>query len=158
PNVNDDGGVNILLGNGDGTFQSAVKVLSAKNPCPTHSCLASADFNGDGRPDLAVLNTDTLSVLLGNGDGTFAPHVDYLTGDGTGSNLRLGDVNGDQVVDLIINQSGSLRILIGNRDGTFRNPVDVGHGSEGLSVFDVDGDGKLDLVTTAGGVETFLGN
>jgi hypothetical protein len=159
PTAQDDGGVSILLGNGDGTFQAATNLVVSKNPC----CVGSGDFNGDGKLDLGVLNTDsTLSVLLGNGDGTFAPHVDYPTGPGTGYSLRLGDVNGDQVVDLIMLRSGSFGILIGNGDGTFQNPVDVGTGSypEGLSVFDVDGDGKLDLVTTVGssGVETLLGN
>ena len=66
--------VSVLLGNGDGTFQSA-KTTTARAPyCPRLSVfVAVGDFNGDGKPDLAVANQDSnsVSVLLGNGDGDF---------------------------------------------------------------------------------------
>jgi hypothetical protein len=79
--------VSILLGNGDGTFQTAVDYPTGNFPYG----VATGDFNGDGIPDLAVSNTGcyapisecpagTVSVLLGNGDGTFQPNVDYLAG------------------------------------------------------------------------------
>ena len=73
PTTSDDGGVSILLGNGDGTFQDQRNVVVGKNPCPALylPCLIAADFNGDGRLDLAVLKANnTLGVLLGNGEGT----------------------------------------------------------------------------------------
>ena len=72
-------GVNILLGNGDGTFQAAVPHLT--NPAAgggfQASFVVTGDFNGDGKTDLAAVNANssTLSVLLGVGDGTFlTPH------------------------------------------------------------------------------------
>jgi hypothetical protein len=166
PTANDDGGVSILLGNGDGTFQAQKNVIVGKNPCPDPylPCLIAADYNGDGRLDLAVLKAnDTLSVLLGNGDGTFQAHADYATGNESLA-VRLGDVNGDQRPDLIVLQvgAGSVGILLGNGDGTFQKHVDYSTSSTptSLAVVDVDGDGKLDLVVTAGslGIETLLGN
>jgi hypothetical protein len=75
-------GVSVLLGNGDGTFQHAVTY-----PAGTFfpECVAVGDFNGDGVPDLAVANAGTqyagtVSILLGNGDGTFRPAVNYAAG------------------------------------------------------------------------------
>src|SRR5712692_693007 len=167
PNAHDDGGVSILLGNGDGTFQAQKNVVVGKNPCPDlylPCVIATADYNGDGRLDLAVLNAnDTVSVLLGNGDGTFQAHVDYTTGNGAIA-LRLGDVNGDQRPDLIVLQAGagSVGILLANGDGTFQNHADHSTGSNpgSLAVLDVNGDGKLDLVMSVGflGIETLFGN
>ncbi len=164
PNANDDGGESILLGNGDGTFQAQKNVVVGKNPCPGLylPCLIAADYNGDGRLDLAVLKAnDTLSVLLGNGDGTFQAHADYATGNGATA-LRLGDVNGDQRPDLIVLQAGSVGILLGNGDGTFQNHEDhlTGSSPTSLAVLDVNSDGKLDLVMTVGslGIETLFGN
>ncbi len=164
PTANDDGGVSILLGNGDGTFQAPKNVVVVKNPCPTYACLATADYNGDGRLDLVLLNTnDTLSVFLGNGDGTFQAHADYATGNGPTA-LRLGDVNGDHRPDLIVLQAGagSVGILLGNGDGTFQNHVDHSTGANpaALAVLDVNRDGKLDLVVPVGslGIETLFGN
>jgi len=167
PNAHDDGGVSILLGNGDGTFQAQKNVVVGKNPCPDlylPCVIATADYNGDGRLDLAVLNAnDTVSVLLGNGDGTFQAHVDYTTGNGAIA-LRLGDVNGDQRPDLIVLQAGagSVGILLANGDGTFQNHADHSTGSNpgALAVLDVNDDGKLDLVMTVGflGIETLFGN
>ena len=164
PNANDNGGVSILLGSGDGTFQAQKNVIVGKNPCPGLylPCLITADFNGDGRLDLAVLKTnDTLSVLPGNGDGTFQTHADYTTGTAAIA-LRFGDVNGDQRPDLIVLQAGSVGILFANGDGTFQNHVDhlTGSIATSLAVLDVNSDGTLDLVMTVGslGIETLFGN
>src|SRR6266852_2928888 len=66
PTANDDGGVSILLGNGDGTFQAPKNVVVVKNPCPTYACLATADYNGDGRLDLVLLNTNVLVQMIGD--------------------------------------------------------------------------------------------
>jgi hypothetical protein len=164
PTATDDGGVSVLLGNGDGTFQDQRNVVVGKNPCPALylPCLIAADFNGDGRLDLAVLKANnTLVVLLGNGDGTFQTHADYATGNGAVA-MRLGDVNGDQRPDLIVLQAGSVGILLGNGDGTFQNHAGhlIGSNPTSLAALDVNGDGKLDLVMTVGslGIETLFGN
>jgi hypothetical protein len=166
PTTSDDGGVSILLGNGDGTFQDLRKVVVGKNPCPALyiPCLIAADFNGDGRLDLAVLKANnTLAVLLGNGDGTFQTHADYATGSGAIA-LRIGDVNSDHRPDLIVLEAGanSVGILLGNGDGTFQSRADHSTGSNpgALAVLDVNSDGKLDLVMAVGslGIETAFGN
>jgi VCBS repeat protein/List-Bact-rpt repeat protein/FG-GAP repeat protein len=165
PSAGDDGSVSIFIGNGDGTFQAASNILVGKNP----QSLVVGDFNGDDKLDLAVLNSDdTLSVSLGNGDGTFQARVDYTTSTGSLA-LSLGDVNGDQRPDLIVLQagsgsgnSGSVGILLGNANGTFQNRTDHSTGSDpkALAVFDVNRDGKLDLVLAVNisGIETLLGN
>jgi len=72
------GSVTVLLGNGDGTFQTAVSYPSGSD-CTS---IVAGDFNGDGKTDLAVVNTyeETISVFLGNGDGTFQRRVNYVTG------------------------------------------------------------------------------
>jgi len=145
--------VSILLGNGDGTFQPAVN-YGAGFP-PSH--LAVGDFNGDGVLDLAVADiTNTgpsnVSVLLGNGDGTFQPAVGY----GAGSNndfasVAVGDFNGDGKLDLVVAHAGSnatnnVSILLGNGDGTFQPAVNYGTGSNpSVAVGDFNGDGRLDI-------------
>jgi hypothetical protein len=122
PNVGDDGGVKLFLGNGDGTFQSATNTVVGKNPCLNPACLVSADFNGDGKLDLAVANNDSsLSLLFGRGDGTFQSHVDYVT-SGRPSELHLSDLNGDHHPDLIILVfDSSVSTRLGNSDGTFQD-------------------------------------
>jgi len=107
----DDSTISILLGNGDGTFQSQLVYPTGQYPF----IVSAADFNGDGNLDLAVGNLicfnlpcpqGTVSLLFGNGDGTFQPHVDYgqfgIFTDGTAA----GDLNGDGGVDLAVANSG----------------------------------------------------
>src|SRR5205823_5392127 len=82
--------------------------------------VAIGDLNGDGKPDLAVANLypSTVSVLLGNGDGTFGAKTDF---DGGGYWVATGDLNGDGKPDLAVANFGYARVsvLIGNGDGTF---------------------------------------
>jgi hypothetical protein len=91
------------------------------------SFVAVADFNGDGVPDLAVVNSNSnsVSVLLGNGDGSFQPARNFAVG--TEPRLLLvGDLNGDGIADLAVANygtvptNGSVSILLGNGDGTFQ--------------------------------------
>jgi hypothetical protein len=112
------------------------------------------DVNGDGRSDLVVENydSDTLSVLLGNGDGTLRAKVDYATGDGPWS-MAVGDVNGDGKVDVVTGNyfASTASVLLGNGDGTFRAKSDyttgAGTNPESLRMGDVNSDGHPDLFT-----------
>ena len=94
--------VSVLLGNGDGTFQSQVRYAVGTGP----SALVAGDFNGDGRTDLAVANygSNDVSVLLGNGDGTFQNQVRYAVGSSP-SSIVAGDFNGDGRTDLAVANS-----------------------------------------------------
>jgi hypothetical protein len=112
--------------------------------------VAIGDLNADGKPDLAVANygSNTVSVLLGNGDGTFGTMTEYGAGNGSIS-VAIGDLNGDGKPDLATANRGSntASVLLGNGDGTFGTMTDYGAGSGPFSVVigDLNGDGKLDL-------------
>src|SRR4029078_5658346 len=70
--------VSVLLGRGDGTFDSAVNFPAGAGP----ATVSVADFNGDGGPDLAIVNRfdDTVALLLGDGGGTFEAPISYAVG------------------------------------------------------------------------------
>ena len=116
------------------------------------------DLNGDGKLDVVLENSgsNTISVLMGNGDGTFQPRVDYATGAQPWS-MDVGDVNGDGKLDVVTcDLAGSkASVLINNGDGTFKPKVDytTGDGSapECLRLGDVNGDGRLDILTANAG-------
>jgi hypothetical protein len=125
--------------------------------------VAVADFNNDTNPDLAVANynSGTVSVLLGNGDGTFRQAVNYTVGSSPTS-IALGDFNGDHNLDLAVGSYGKpvVHILLGRGDGTFHSPVNYPAGDSvgSVAVGDFNRDGKLDLVVTdSHGVATLLG-
>jgi hypothetical protein len=115
--------------------------------------VTSADVNGDGKVDLIVANLDsnTISVLTNNGNGTFAAKVDYPTGSGPNS-VTSADVNVDGKADLVVTNSGSktVSVLTNNGNGTFAAKVDYATGSNPsrLTSADVNGDGKADLIVT----------
>jgi len=169
--------VSVLLGNGDGTFQSHVDYPTGTQP----SSVAIGDFNGDGKLDLAVANENcpsspcgvgSLSILLGNGDGTFQPAVDYATGGPAPYSVVVGDFNQDGKLDLAVANSGpptpsDVSVLLGNGDGTFQPAVSYSAGEvpAALAVGDFNRDGKLDLAvvdfscgTPCGRVIVLLGN
>jgi len=143
--------VDILLGNGNGTFTS-----EATNPpiSGTPSYLATGDFNGDGITDLAVAeNSGSVSILLGNGDGTFAASGSVNSAS-SGSPIAVADFNGDGKLDIAVaagtGTGASVVSLTGNGDGTFNSPVSgqspTSTSVTWLQVEDFNQDGLADVV------------
>jgi len=160
-----DSTVSVLLGNGDGTFQTHIDYATGTNP----GMVMCGDFNGDGNLDLVLNdysgNSPSFSILLGNGDGTFQPHVDYHNPNGNSFSLNVGDFNGDGDLDVVLATNGSasqgVAVFLGKGDGTFQTPSNYATALDAISVevADFNGDGKLDLAAgTAAGISILLGN
>src|SRR5581483_4655388 len=163
--ANTGGGLSIFIGNGDGTFDPASTPTVAADTTP--AAVVIGDFNGDGKLDLAVANngSDNVSILVGNGDGTFLSAIN--TGVGTGPiALAAGDFDRDGVPDLaVVNSGGGVSILLGVGDGNFTQPLGspfgVGTTPSAVAIGDFDGDGIPDLAVAnsgSGNVSVLLGN
>jgi len=161
--ANADGTVNILLGMGNGTFRSGHDVHVGSG---TMSSIVAADFDKDGKVDLAVTRPDQrlVSVLMGKGDGEFAPAAHYPVGNNPVSAV-VADVDGDGVPDLVVvnRDSNSFSVLGGFGDGSFKTSQDFVVGKEpvALAAGDFDGDGRIDLAVLNSSSQTVsvpLGN
>jgi hypothetical protein len=160
--------VSILLGNGDGTFQPHQDFPTATRPLS----VATADLNGDGKLDLVLAgdlngSNNSVSVLLGNGDGTFQSHVDYPVPPPNGGPTWaiVADFNADGKPDVAAGYGGgAVALYLGNGDGTLQVPKtfqlrDSFGANAGAAAGDFNGDGKLDIaVTSSSGASIFLGN
>src|SRR5439155_1365985 len=130
-------------------FAAATNVTAGNGPYAS----AVGDFNGDGKQDLAVTNISTNSVLilLGNGNGTFGAPAIFAFGS-TATSIAVGDFNGDGHQDLVAANyaSDSVSVLLGNGDGTFSSAINLATGSEpaSVSVGDFNNDGNQDLAVT----------
>jgi hypothetical protein len=159
--------VDILLGNGDGTFTA-----ETTNPpiSGIPSNFATGDFNGDGKTDLAVsVNNGTIAILLGNGDGTFAASGSVNSASGS-SPIAVADFNGDGKLDIAVpagaytSTNESVSVLTGNGDGTFNSPFSSPGSTSTIvtwvQVADFNQDGAADVVLadSSGSATVFLNN
>jgi Calx-beta domain/FG-GAP-like repeat/FG-GAP repeat len=129
-------------------FLGPVNYAAGSNPY----AIVAADFNHDTIPDLAIANysSNTVSVLLGNGNGTFQPALDSATGF-LPLSLAVGDFDGDTNLDIVTANNYDVSVLLGNGNGTFQPPSSIGIGSNPASVAvgDFNHDGTLDLGVTS---------
>lgn len=120
------------------------------------SAVVTADFNGDGIPDLAMASRSGISIALGKGDGTFKPRVTYASG-GAPLFLVVADLNGDGHLDLIAaNVFRTISVLLGKGDGTFEAQTSyrVVEGPTSIAVGDFNGDGKPDLLVASSDINS----
>jgi len=146
-----NGFVQVLRGNGDGSLE----VLPAGYPAGANpSAIAVGDFNNDGIADVVVTNSgsagpNTISVLLGNADGSFGPPQAAAT-DLNPQSLVLGDFDGDGNLDVVVIHAtqSTMAILLGKGDGTFKPAAIVPLGAVPTQIFsaDMNGDGVTDLI------------
>jgi hypothetical protein len=174
------GFLDVLLGQGDGTFKvGSITPINSSFPRGPEGFpveIALADINGDGIPDVVTSNPTSglafqnggggsISVLLGNGDGTFRETNDAYVGVSVVTSVAVGDFNNDHIPDLVVNGfapgGSAVSVLLGNGNGTFQAPQLLLPGAQVLSVGvgDFNRDGNLDIVTANfGTVSVLLGN
>ena len=170
--VNSSSNVVVMLGNGTGAFGPAVAYTVGDRPV----AVAVRDFNSDGKLDLAVatngvvINNSSVSVLLGNGDGTFGVATPYVVDAIGGADIRsmaLGDFNGDGNMDVAVAnayfsgpRANTVVMLLGNGSGGFGSVayfVAPPSTPASVAVGDVNGDAQQDLaIAHINGVSVFV--
>jgi hypothetical protein len=160
------GAVYVLLGSNTGTFTPTGTSYPISGTLPTPVWITSGDFNGDGKPDLAVANVNgsDVSILLGTGGGSFAAPVNYNAGEGSLC-VVAADLTGNGKLDLVtVDQNmDAVTVLMGNGDGTFQSAPNIaaGPGPSFVAVADLANDGKLDMAVanpSANTVSVVVGN
>ncbi len=154
--------VNVAFGNGDGTFGLPARFIVGTAP----AWIATADFNGDGRPDVVVVNAGpgpagtTVSILLNTAEGPFASAMTFTVGTYPGF-VATADFNHDNHPDVVVANRASLNVslLLGIGDGTFHPAAHfgVGTGPSQLAVGDFNGDGHPDVAAVGDGVKVLIG-
>ena len=158
-------GISIFLGKGDGTFQAAKPYCTTgtpPTPCQAGSepiAIAVGDLNSDGIPDLVIAFNSSAAVILGKGDGTFLPEVNYDAGSAS-MNVVVGDFDRDGSPDIAVGIDGGVGIMLGNGDGTVQpvNDLSLGTNPDIMTIGDFNHDGILDLALADGsGLDVVLG-
>jgi hypothetical protein len=151
------GNVGVLICVGNGSFGEQTTFSTGNNSCP--SSVAVGDFNSDGKLDLtvAVMCTNMIGVLLGNGDGAFGAQITVSTDPTTiATSVAVGDFNGDGHLDIVATNEKflSIGVLLGNGNGTFRTETMFSTGAAGypnmIACGDFNEDGSLDLASSNG--------
>ncbi len=150
-NNDNRGGIDVLIGNGNGTFQSPQSIKTGEGTSGT----IAGDFNDDGNQDVAVTlwQDFVMKVLLGNGNGTFQSPVSYSTGRYPNGSA-IADFNGDGSLDVAVGNGydWTLSVLQNNGDGTFQPPLvyAAGKSPKDVDIGDFNSDGRPDAVVTNG--------